>query len=318
MASQIGQPTTIQLTKHIQFAVIIGSGVMGAGIAAHLANAGIRTLMLDIVPKELTAQEEKQGLTLSDPRVRSRIARDNREKLLKQNPAPLASKKLIDFIEVGNLEDDLERLKEADWIVEVVVERLDVKQQLFKTIEPFIREDAIVSSNTSGISIEAMREGRSESFNRRFLGTHFFNPPRYLKLLELIPTSDTDPRVVDFMKQFAEERLGKGVVIAKDTPNFIGNRIGTYGLLVTMDEMKKGGYSIGEVDSVTGPLLGRPGSATFRTLDVVGIDTFVHVANNVYDLLPESEEKETFAVPAENASPCRTRSTWCEDGSRLL
>lgn len=299
MASQIGQPTTIQLTKHIQFAVIIGSGVMGAGIAAHLANAGIRTLMLDIVPKELTAQEEKQGLTLSDPRVRSRIARDNREKLLKQNPAPLASKKLIDFIEVGNLEDDLERLKEADWIVEVVVERLDVKQQLFKTIEPFIREDAIVSSNTSGISIEAMREGRSESFNRRFLGTHFFNPPRYLKLLELIPTSDTDPSVVDFMKQFAEERLGKGVVIAKDTPNFIGNRIGTYGLLVTMDEMKKGGYSIGEVDSVTGPLLGRPGSATFRTLDVVGIDTFVHVANNVYDLLPEGEEKETFAVPAE-------------------
>lgn len=299
MASQIGQPTTIQLTKHIQFAVIIGSGVMGAGIAAHLANAGIRTLMLDIVPKELTAQEEKQGLTLSDPRVRSRIARDNREKLLKQNPAPLASKKLIDFIEVGNLEDDLERLKEADWIVEVVVERLDVKQQLFKTIEPFIREDAIVSSNTSGISIEAMREGRSESFNRRFLGTHFFNPPRYLKLLELIPTSDTDSRVVDFMKQFAEERLGKGVVIAKDTPNFIGNRIGTYGLLVTMDEMKKGGYSIGEVDSVTGPLLGRPGSATFRTLDVVGIDTFVHVANNVYDLLPEGEEKETFAVPAE-------------------
>ncbi|MFY7752219.1 MAG: 3-hydroxyacyl-CoA dehydrogenase NAD-binding domain-containing protein, partial [Exiguobacterium acetylicum] len=299
MASQIGQPTTIQLTKHIQFAVIIGSGVMGAGIAAHLANAGIRTLMLDIVPKELTAQEEKQGLTLSDPRVRSRIARDNREKLLKQNPAPLASKKLIDFIEVGNLEDDLERLKEADWIVEVVVERLDVKQQLFATIEPFIREDAIVSSNTSGISIEAMREGRSESFNRRFLGTHFFNPPRYLKLLELIPTSDTDPSVVEFMKQFAEERLGKGVVIAKDTPNFIGNRIGTYGLLVTMDEMKKGGYSIGEVDSVTGPLLGRPGSATFRTLDVVGIDTFVHVANNVYDLLPEGEEKETFAVPAE-------------------
>ncbi len=144
-----------------------------------------------------------------------------------------------------------------------------------------------------------MREGRSESFNRRFLGTHFFNPPRYLKLLELIPTSDTDPRVVDFMKQFAEERLGKGVVIAKDTPNFIGNRIGTYGLLVTMDEMKKGGYSIGEVDSVTGPLLGRPGSATFRTLDVVGIDTFVHVANNVYDLLPEGEEKETFAVPSE-------------------
>lgn len=299
MASQIGQPTTVHTTKHIQFAVIIGSGVMGAGIAAHLANAGIRTLMLDIVPKELTAQETKQGLTLEDAAVRSRIARDNRQKLLKQNPAPLASKQLIKLIEVGNLEDDLGRLKEADWVIEVIVERLDVKQQLFATIEPFLREDAIVSSNTSGISIEAMREGRSESFNARFLGTHFFNPPRYLKLLELIPTRDTNPEVVQFMKQFAEERLGKGVVIAKDTPNFIGNRIGTYGLLVTMDEMKKGGYSIGEVDSVTGPLLGRPSSATFRTLDVVGIDTFVHVANNVYDLLPDGAEKNTFAVPAE-------------------
>ncbi|MET4653907.1 3-hydroxyacyl-CoA dehydrogenase [Exiguobacterium sp. PvP048] len=299
MASQIGQPTTVHTTKHIQFAVIIGSGVMGAGIAAHLANAGIRTLMLDIVPKELTAQETKQGLTLEDASVRSRIARDNRQKLLKQNPAPLASKQLIELIEVGNLEDDLGRLKEADWVIEVIVERLDVKQQLFATIEPFLREDAIVSSNTSGISIEAMREGRSESFNTRFLGTHFFNPPRYLKLLELIPTRDTNPEVVQFMKQFAEERLGKGVVIAKDTPNFIGNRIGTYGLLVTMDEMKKGGYSIGEVDSVTGPLLGRPSSATFRTLDVVGIDTFVHVANNVYDLLPDGAEKDTFAVPAE-------------------
>ncbi|QNR21918.1 3-hydroxyacyl-CoA dehydrogenase [Exiguobacterium sp. Helios] len=299
MASQIGQPTTVHTTKHIQFAVIIGSGVMGAGIAAHLANAGIRTLMLDIVPKELTAQETKQGLTLDDASVRSRIARDNRQKLLKQNPAPLASKQLIELIEVGNLEDDLGRLKEADWVIEVIVERLDVKQQLFATIEPFLREDAIVSSNTSGISIEAMREGRSESFNARFLGTHFFNPPRYLKLLELIPTRDTNPEVVQFMKQFAEERLGKGVVIAKDTPNFIGNRIGTYGLLVTMDEMKKGGYSIGEVDSVTGPLLGRPSSATFRTLDVVGIDTFVHVANNVYDLLPDGAEKDMFAVPAE-------------------
>ncbi|WP_034774027.1 3-hydroxyacyl-CoA dehydrogenase/enoyl-CoA hydratase family protein [Exiguobacterium antarcticum] len=299
MASQIGQPTTVHTTKHIQFAVIIGSGVMGAGIAAHLANAGIRTLMLDIVPKELTVQETKQGLTLEDAAVRSRIARDNRQKLLKQNPAPLASKQLLDLIEVGNLEDDLERLKEADWVIEVIVERLDVKQQLFATIEPFLREDAIVSSNTSGISIEAMRQGRSDSFNARFLGTHFFNPPRYLKLLELIPTTDTAPEVVQFMKQFAEERLGKGVVIAKDTPNFIGNRIGTYGLLVTLDEMKKGGYSIGEVDSVTGPLLGRPSSATFRTLDVVGIDTFVHVANNVYDLLPDGAEKDTFAVPAE-------------------
>lgn len=299
MASQIGQPTTVHTTKHIQFAVIIGSGVMGAGIAAHLANAGIRTLMLDIVPKELTAQETKQGLTLDDAAVRSRIARDNRQKLLKQNPAPLASKQLLDLIEVGNLEDDLGCLKEADWVIEVIVERLDVKQQLFATIEPFLREDAIVSSNTSGISIEAMRQGRSDSFNARFLGTHFFNPPRYLKLLELIPTSDTDPEVVRFMKQFAEERLGKGVVIAKDTPNFIGNRIGTYGLLVTLDEMKKGGYSIGEVDSVTGPVLGRPSSATFRTLDVVGIDTFVHVANNVYDLLPDGAEKDTFAVPSE-------------------
>ncbi|MFY7868462.1 MAG: 3-hydroxyacyl-CoA dehydrogenase family protein, partial [Exiguobacterium sp.] len=299
MTSHIEQSTDLRLTNSIRFAVVIGSGVMGAGIAAHLANAGIRSLMLDIVPRELTAKEEAKGLTLESPEVRNRIASENRQKLLKQNPAPLATADHLNFIEVGNLEDDLERLKEADWVIEVVVERLDVKQQLFEKIAPYIREDAILSSNTSGISIEAMASALPEGLKSRFLGTHFFNPPRYLKLLELIPTEKTARPVIDFMSRFAEDRLGKGVVEAKDTPNFIGNRIGTYGLLVTFEEMLKQNASIGEMDSITGPLIGRPKSATFRTLDVVGIDTFVHVAGNVYETLEAGEEKDTFDVPSE-------------------
>ncbi|MCC5893455.1 3-hydroxyacyl-CoA dehydrogenase/enoyl-CoA hydratase family protein [Exiguobacterium sp.] len=299
MTSHIEQSADLRLTSNIRFAVVIGSGVMGAGIAAHLANAGIRSLMLDIVPRELTAKEEAKGLTLESPEVRNRIASENRQKLLKQNPAPLATSDHLNFIDVGNLEDDLERLREADWVIEVVVERLDVKQQLFEKIAPYIREDAILSSNTSGISIEAMASVLPEGLQHRFLGTHFFNPPRYLKLLELIPTEKTARPVIDFMARFAEDRLGKGVVEAKDTPNFIGNRIGTYGLLVTFEEMLKQNASIGEMDSITGPLIGRPKSATFRTLDVVGIDTFVHVAGNVFETLDAGEEKDTFDVPAE-------------------
>jgi len=281
----------------IQKAAVIGSGVMGSGIAAHLANIGIPVLLLDIVPNALTEAEKAKGYTLEDKAVRNRFSQSALKKLLKQKPAPLTSKKSLALIEAGNLEDDLERLKEADWIIEVVTERLDIKKSVFEKVERFRRPGTIVSSNTSGISIEAMAEGRSEDFRKHFLGTHFFNPPRYLKLLEVIPTADTDPDVTSFMKQFGEDVLGKGVVLAKDTPNFIGNRIGTYGLLVTVREMMKGGYTVGEVDSVTGPVIGRPKSATFRTLDVVGIDTFVHVANNVYEKT-EGEEKEVFKVPA--------------------
>lgn len=284
------------MVKQVKKAVVIGSGVMGSGIAAHLANTGIPVLLLDIVPKELTEEEKKKGLTLNDRVVRNRIVETNRQKLLKQKPAPLTAKENLALIETGNIEDDGERLKEADWIIEVVVEKLEVKRQVFEWVDKYRKPGSIVSSNTSGISVHKMAEGRSDDFKKHFLGTHFFNPPRYLKLLEVIPTKYTDPAVVEFMKSFGENTLGKGVVIAKDTPNFIANRIGTYGLLVTLREMMKGGYTVGEVDSVTGPLIGRPKSATFRTLDVVGLDTFVHVANNVRDQV-EGEEKEVFTVP---------------------
>ncbi|MBX9974230.1 3-hydroxyacyl-CoA dehydrogenase/enoyl-CoA hydratase family protein [Cytobacillus firmus] len=282
--------------QQIKKAAVLGSGVMGSGIAAHLANIGIPTLLLDIAPRELTDAEKAKGLTLEDKAVRNRISEGNRQKLLKQKPAPLTSKKNIALVEAGNFEDDMERLKDVDWIIEVVVENLAIKKQVFEKVDQSRKPGSIVSSNTSGISVEAMSEGRSEDFQKHFLGTHFFNPPRYLKLLEVIPTKNTSSEVLSFMKQFGENVLGKGVVEAKDTPNFIANRIGTYGLLVTVQEMLKGGYSIGEVDSITGPLIGRPKSATFRTLDVVGLDTFIHVANNVYDQV-DGKEKEVFEVP---------------------
>ncbi|MDF2037490.1 3-hydroxyacyl-CoA dehydrogenase NAD-binding domain-containing protein [Cytobacillus oceanisediminis] len=282
--------------QQIKKAAVLGSGVMGSGIAAHLANIGIPTLLLDIAPRELTDAEKAKGLTLEDKAVRNRISEGNRQKLLKQKPAPLTSKKNIALVEAGNFEDDMERLKDVDWIIEVVVENLAIKKQVFEKVDQYRKPGSIVSSNTSGISVEAMSEGRSEDFQKHFLGTHFFNPPRYLKLLEVIPTKNTSSEVLSFMKQFGEDVLGKGVVEAKDTPNFIANRIGTYGLLVTVQEMLKGGYSVGEVDSITGPLIGRPKSATFRTLDVVGLDTFIHVANNVYDQV-DGKEKEVFEVP---------------------
>jgi 3-hydroxyacyl-CoA dehydrogenase len=282
----------------IKKAVVIGSGVMGSGIAAHLANIGIPTALLDIVPRSLTKDEEEKGLTFEHASVRNRLAETAVKKLLKQKPAPLTEKGNLERIQVGNLEDDLNLLSDADWIIEVVVENLEIKKIVFEQVDAHRKQGSIVSSNTSGISIHDMAEGRSEDFRAHFLGTHFFNPPRYLKLLEVIPTVDTRPEVVAFMKKFGEDVLGKGVVLAKDTPNFIGNRIGTYGLLVTVREMLNRGYSIGEIDSITGPLIGRPKSATFRTLDVVGLDTFVHVANNVRDNVEDPEEKAVFEIPA--------------------
>ena len=285
------------LVRNIQKAAVLGSGVMGAGIAAHLANVGIPTLLLDIVPRELTEEEQRKGLSLEDKVVRNRISQTNLQKLLKHKPAPLTSKSNLALLEAGNFEDDMKRLSEVDWIIEVVVENLEIKKKVFAQVDQYRKLGSIVSSNTSGISVEAMAEDRSDDFKKHFLGTHFFNPPRYLKLLEVIPTKSTDSEVISFMKTFGEDVLGKGVVEAKDTPNFIANRIGTYGLLVTVQEMLKGGYSVGEVDSVTGPLIGRPSSATFRTLDVVGLDTFAHVAKNVYDQV-EGGEKAVFELPS--------------------
>lgn len=283
----------VLVSYNIQKVAVLGSGVMGSGIAAHLANIGIPTLLLDIAPNELTKEEEAKGLTLDSKAVKNRFVHAAMQKLLKQKPAPLSAKKNLALITPGNFDDDLDKLKDVDWIIEVIVEKLDIKKGLFEKIDAVRKPGSIVSSNTSGVSINAMAEGRSEDFQGHFLGTHFFNPPRYLKLLEVIPSNTTKPEVVEFMKTFGEDVLGKGVVIAKDTPNFIANRIGTYGLIVTMNEMIARNYSVGEVDSVTGPIIGRPKSATFRTLDVVGLDTFAHVAKNVYDCAT-GEEKEVF------------------------
>ena len=285
------------MIQPIQKAAVLGSGVMGTGIAAHLANIGIPTLLLDIVPTQLTPTEIGKGLTLQDSSVRNRFSELALQKMVKQKPAPLTTPKNLTLIKPGNYEDDFPQLKEVDWIIEVVVENLEVKRQVFEKIDQYRKVGSIVSSNTSGISIEEMAKGRSDDFQKHFLGTHFFNPPRYLKLLEVVPTERTDSEVVQYIKRFAEDALGKGVVLAKDTPNFIANRIGTYGLLLAVNEMEKGGYSVGEVDSVTGPLIGRPKSATFRTLDVVGLDTFSFVAENVVQK-SEGSEKCLFEIPA--------------------
>jgi 3-hydroxyacyl-CoA dehydrogenase len=286
----------MKLIHRIKKAAVIGSGVMGSGIAAHLVNIGIPTLLIDMIPRELAKEEMAKGLTFEDQQVRNRLSTTAIQKLLKQKPAPLMSKKNIALIEPGNLEDDIDKLKSCDWVIEVVVENLNVKRKIFEKIDQYRKPNSLISSNTSGISIEAMIDGRSDDFKRHFLGTHFFNPPRYLKLLEIIPSQFTDPEILTFMKKFGEDVLGKGVVVAKDTPNFIANRIGTYGLLITLKEMIKGGFSVGEVDSVTGPLIGRPKSATFRTLDVVGLDTFVHVVQNVHENVT-GDEKKVFAIP---------------------
>ncbi len=274
---------------------VIGSGVMGSTIAAHLANAGIPSLLLDIVPSKLSAKEEAAGLTLEDRKVRNSIAETNKTKMLKMNPAPFLVPEFAERIEVGNLSDDLGRLSEVDWVIEVVVERLDIKVDLFKKIAANVRPGTIVSSNTSGISLKAMVEGLPESFTQYFLGTHFFNPPRYMKLLEIIPGPNTDTKIMTFLSEFGERVLGKGVVIAKDTPNFIANRIGVFGLAVTLQEMLRSGLSVDEVDALTGPVMGRPKSASFRTVDLVGLDTFMHTANTVAEGVPS--EKENFTLP---------------------
>ncbi|MBP1760178.1 MAG: 3-hydroxyacyl-CoA dehydrogenase [Firmicutes bacterium] len=274
---------------------VIGSGVMGSTIAAHLANAGIPSLLLDIIPSKLSAKEEAAGLTMEDRKVRNSIAEGNKTKLLKMNPAPLLVPEFVDRIEVGNLSDDLARLSEVDWVIEVVVERLDIKVDLFKKIAAHVRPGTIVTSNTSGISLKAMVEGLPESFTQYFLGTHFFNPPRYMKLLEIIPGPNTNQEIITYLSEFGERVLGKGVVLAKDTPNFIANRIGVFGLAVTLQEMLRSGLTVDEVDALTGPVMGRPKSASFRTVDLVGLDTFIHTANTVAVGVPA--EKDNFTLP---------------------
>ncbi|RUS47870.1 3-hydroxyacyl-CoA dehydrogenase/enoyl-CoA hydratase family protein [Cohnella sp. AR92] len=282
----------------IRSAAVIGSGIMGSGIAAHLANSGIPCLLLDIVPDRLTEEEEKRGLTLEHPSVRNRLATAAIAKMKKTNPAPLYVEEFADRITPGNLEDDLPKIAGVDWIIEVIVEKLEAKQELLGRIERHWKPGIVVSSNTSGISINEMAKGRSEAFRNHFMGTHFFNPPRYMKLIEIIPGRDTAPGLVLRMKEWCETKLGKGVVLAKDTPNFIANRIGTYGLLAILQEMAEKGYTVEEIDAVTGPAMGRPKSASLRTLDLVGLDTFEHVVDNVRSNVSDPREQALFSTPA--------------------
>jgi len=285
------------MDKKIKKVAVLGSGVMGATIAAHLANVGIPSLMLDIVPAKLTPEEEKKGLTLKDAAVRNRLAVNGKQNLLRMRPAALAVPEFASLIDVGNFEDHLSRLAEVDWIIEVVVENLKIKQELFQKVAAVRRPGTIVSSNTSGIPIKDICTGMDLEFKQHFLGTHFFNPPRYMKLLEIIPIAQTLPEVVEFMAYFGERILGKGIVYAKDSPNFIANRIGIFGMLHLMKIMAEDGYSIEEVDAITGPPMGRPKSAAFGTTDLVGLDTFAHVAKNLYENATKDEMREIFKIP---------------------
>jgi 3-hydroxyacyl-CoA dehydrogenase len=277
----------------IRKVAVLGSGVMGSGIASHVANAGLPVLMLDIVPPKPGANEDTKSKAFRNKFPLAALAN-----LRKQRPAPLFTPAVLDLIEVGNFEDDLGRLSECDWVVEVVKEDMGVKQALFAKVEPHLRPGTVISSNTSGMSIVGMLEGRGPEFRKNFLVTHFFNPVRYMKLLELVPGKETDQAVMERMSRFGEEVLGKGIVYGKDSTNFIANRVGTYGMLRVLAELQKAELTVEEVDKIFGPALGRPKSAVFRTTDIVGLDTFVHVAKNCYDTLVHDEEREAFRVPA--------------------
>ncbi|QQX76407.1 MULTISPECIES: 3-hydroxyacyl-CoA dehydrogenase/enoyl-CoA hydratase family protein [Aequorivita] len=283
--------------RRINKVAVIGSGIMGSGIACHFANIGVEVLLLDIVPRELTDEEKKKGLTLNDKAVRNRIVNNDLQKSIKSNPAPLYHKDFAKRISTGNLEDDISKVNTADWIIEVVVERLDIKKQVFENLAKHRKEGTLITTNTSGIPIHLMSEGHSEDFQKHFCGTHFFNPPRYLKLFEIIPGPKTSPEVLDFLNEYGEKFLGKTSVVAKDTPAFIGNRIGIFGIQSLFHQVKEMGLTVEEVDKLTGPVIGRPKSATFRTVDVVGLDTLVHVANGIYENVPDDEEHETFRLP---------------------
>jgi 3-hydroxyacyl-CoA dehydrogenase len=279
------------MKRKIRKASVIGSGIMGGGIAALLAGAGIKVLLLDIVPFDLKDEEK------NDPIARNRMVKDGFDAALNSKPDLFMTKKDASLIEIGNLEDDFEKLKECDWICEVVVENLKIKQELFKRIEKVRKPDCIVTSNTSGIPLKAISEGFSKEFKQHFMGTHFFNPVRYMHLLELIPGAETLPEVLDFIAGFGEKHLGKGIVWAKDTPNFVGNRIGVQGIGYIMQSMVKEDMTIPEIDSIFGPALGRPKTAVFKTVDLVGLDIMTHVCHNSYELCPEDEQRPTLVMP---------------------
>lgn len=285
------------MKRLIKQVAVIGSGIMGSGIACHFANIGVEVLLLDIIPKEPNDAELKKGMTIESKAVRNRIVNENLATALKSSPSPIYHQKFASRITTGNTTDDLEKIKDADWIIEVVIERLDIKQQVYEQIEKYRKPGTLITSNTSGIPIKFMSEGRSEDFQKHFCGTHFFNPARYLKLFEIIPGPETSQEVLDFLNEYGEKFLGKTSVVAKDTPAFIGNRIGIFGIMSLFHLVKEMGLTVEEVDKLTGPVIGRPKSATFRTVDVVGLDTLVHVANGLYENCPDDEAHELFQLP---------------------
>ncbi len=284
------------MVRRIKKVAVLGSGVMGSGIACHFANIGIEVLLLDIVPRELTEEEKAKGLTLENKSVRNRIVNNSLQAALKSKPSPIYKKSFAKRITTGNFDDDFVKIKDYDWVIEVVVERLDIKQQVFEKVDKYRTPGTIVTSNTSGIPIDIMAEGKSDDFKKHFCGSHFFNPPRYLQLFEIIPSKYTDPDILAFLEDYASRFLGKTPVLAKDTPGFLANRIGTFSIMELFNNVKKYGLTIPEIDKLTGPVIGRAKSATFRTADVVGLDTLVHVADYIRENVKD-ERIDAFKIP---------------------
>lgn len=278
----------------IRRVAVIGAGTMGAAIAGLVAGTGLPVLLLDVPPTTLTPEEQARGLSLDHPTVRNRIVQQGYERMRKARPSNLFSEKTADLITLGNTEDDFGKLADADWIVEAIIEQLGPKQELMARIEAVRKPGSLVTTNTSGIPIQLIAEGRSDEFRKHFFGTHFFNPPRYLKLLEIIPGAESDPAAVAAMRSFAENALGKGVVLCKDRPNFVGNRLGIFSIMSDLAFITHNGYTVEEVDALTGPLIGRPSTATFRLLDLTGIDVIAYVAHNLYKAVPDDESRETY------------------------
>ncbi|MFN5371320.1 MAG: 3-hydroxyacyl-CoA dehydrogenase NAD-binding domain-containing protein [Bacteroidia bacterium] len=285
------------MNRSIRKVAVLGSGVMGSRIACHFANIGLEVLLLDIVPKEVNAAEQAKGLDLSHPQVRNRMVNEALAAALKSNPSPVYHQSVAQRIKTGNFDDHLKDISSVDWILEAVVERLDIKQALFERVEQFRKPGTLVSTNTSGIPIAQISAGRSDDFRRHFCGTHFFNPPRYLKLLEIIPGPETQHDVIDFFMHYGDRFLGKTTVLCKDTPAFIANRIGVFGILQLFHTVKEMNLTVEEVDKLTGPVLGRPKSATFRTTDVVGLDTLVNVAKGLQENCKNDEAHASFTLP---------------------
>ncbi len=285
------------MKRRIKKVAVLGSGVMGSRIACHFAGIGLEVLLLDISPRELNEKEKAAGLELKNTRVKNRIVNDALQSVLKSNPSPIYDKSFSVRITTGNFEDDLEKIKDCDWVLEAIIENLEIKRSLYEKIEKIRTKGTLITSNTSGIPMSLLAEGREEDFRKNFAGTHFFNPPRYLPLLEIIPGPETDPEIIGFLMGYGEKYLGKTTVLCKDTPAFIANRIGIYSILKIVEAMQEVGFNIDQVDRLTGPIVGRPKSATFRTSDVVGLDTLIKVADNLYKALEHDESRESFKLP---------------------